>query len=336
MTKAEAFRTCAPAGALAFALLTSGCSEKPASPDPGPKIGIVYTAPIPVINEIIAGFEARVRQDFPTAQFIARHADDREEQYEPTVAAVLAQRPTLMAPITTPMTKLTVQSARGATPVVFMGVTDPVGAGVARSIARPEIATGSSDLCPFEALLKITRDTMPDAKVVGLPYDPTDQPAVFGRGRILELAPKFGFRVVDAQVTSADELGTTVSALATRSDAVLIAADNLMMNNPAVVVNAARQRGRPAFACDSASVKAGALAGVSVNYREIGVLAGERAVQVLKGAKPGDLPVGVLQSGGLLSNLKAACALRRNATAFPKEATPVDPGTVCNGTAVAK
>jgi putative ABC transport system substrate-binding protein len=300
-------------------------------PQQGPVIAIAYTAPIPVINDIIAGFEDRVRRDFPNARFVASHADGRQEQYEPTVSAMLAKRPALFAPITTPITKLAVQDARGSVPIVFMGVTDPVGAGVAKSIEKPEIATGSSDLCPFDALLSVVHLALPNARTIGLPYDPTDQPAVFGRRQLLDLAAKHGLRVIDAQVTSADELNAAVGGLASRADAVIIAADNLMMSNPAAVVNAARARGKPTFACDDASVRAGAVGGVSVNYRQIGELAGDRAVQVLKGAKAGDLPVGVLHSGGMIFNLKSACLSNIKLPPLPAGAIALDPSTTCGG-----
>jgi putative ABC transport system substrate-binding protein len=318
---------------LAVAVLAGGTyllvGRQAKTPEQGPVIGIAYTAPIPVINDIIAGFEARVRKDFPTARFIVAHADGREEQYQSTVSAILAKRPDLMAPITTPISKLAVQGARGSVPIVFMGVTDPVGAGVAKSIDRPELATGSSDLCPFDALLTVVRTALPSAKTIGLPYDPTDQPAVFGRQQLLGLAGKHGFKVIDTQVTSADELNASVGGLAARTDAILIAADNLMMSNPTVVVNAARARGKPTFACDDASVKAGAVGGVSVSYRQIGELAGDRAVQVLKGTSPGTIPVGVLHTGSMIFNLKSACASRIALPPLPAGATALDPSTTC-------
>jgi putative tryptophan/tyrosine transport system substrate-binding protein len=87
-----------------------------------------------------------------------------------------------------------------------MGVTDPIGAGVARSIKEPGIATGSSDLCPFSNLLQVTRQLLPNAKTIGLPYNPSDEPAVFGRSQLIALAPEYGFSVLDRQVTSATEL----------------------------------------------------------------------------------------------------------------------------------
>ena len=49
-----------------------------------PRIGIVYTAPITVINEIIEGFKEVVVRHFPQAQFIERHASGNVAEYTGT------------------------------------------------------------------------------------------------------------------------------------------------------------------------------------------------------------------------------------------------------------
>ncbi len=276
----------------------------------GPSIAIVYTAPHPVINDIILGFKSTVTKALPNVTFSEHHAEGRPEQYGTSVLAAISTRPGLLAPITTPITKSAVEQARGQIPIVFVGVTDPVGAGVVRSLDKPGIATGSSDLCPFTSLLSIVREVLPNAKILGLPYNPTDQPAVFGRQLLLETAPRYGFSIADQQIVSASELSTQVRGLATRVDAVLIAADNLMMENPSAIVSAAADAGKPTFACDTASIRAGSVSGVSVNYRKVGELAGELAVKVLGGQTPGELPVAVLNEGGIAINRSAACRVR--------------------------
>jgi putative tryptophan/tyrosine transport system substrate-binding protein len=290
---------------LMFVFIWGGATE--AQEPRAPKIGIVYTSPHPVINEIIDGFKETVLRQFPNAQFVERHANGNESEYTGAVLSVLSQHPTLLVPITTPISKIAVEEARGKTPIVFLGVTDPVGAGIVDSLEIPKKSTGSSDLCPFDALLSITHQLLPNAKVLAIPYNPSDQPAVFGLGRIRTLAPKFGFTVIDRQVTSRDELSTEVRGVSSRADAVLLAADNLMMENPGLVASAASSEGKPVFACDATSVQKGAVAGVSVKYRDVGRAGGELAVRVLNGAVPGSLPVAVLSSGGLIVNRQAAC-----------------------------
>lgn len=275
-----------------------------------PKISILYTEPHPLINEIIAGFKAAVLRSFPKTTFFERHANGRQEEYGTAVTAGISAQPDLLAPITTPIAKITVDQARGRIPVVFLGITDPVGAGIARTLQRPVLATGSSDLCPFSGLLALARDVLPRAKTLGLPYNPSDQPAVYGRAQLIALAPKYGFAIRDEQVTSASELPIQVRGLATRVDAVLIGADNLMLENPSAVASSAAAAGKPTLSCDEPSVRAGAVAGIGVDYRQVGEIGGNLAVQVLRGKMPGDLPVAVLNAGRVTVNREAACRVR--------------------------
>jgi putative ABC transport system substrate-binding protein len=272
-----------------------------------PIIGIVYSSPHPAINQIIDGFKKTVSKEYPEAQFIEKHANGRPEEYGTQVLATINSNPDLIVPITTTISILTVEQVREKIPVVFLGVTDPVGAGIVKSLEKPVLSTGSSDLPPFESIIKLARKLFPDAKKLGLPYNPQDQPAVFGRKKIKEIASFYGFEVVDQQITSPSELSVQVQALAQRSDIILISSDNLMMENPTLIVNAALNSGTPTIACDKVSVEKGAIAGIGVDYRQVGIEGGKNAIQVLKGRNPGSIPVAVLNAGNMVLNKKAFC-----------------------------
>ncbi len=272
-----------------------------------PKIVIAYSAPHPLVAEVVNAFKAEVTKTFPDAVFIEKHANGNPAEFGSTVLKSIAERPALLAPISTPLTKIAVDQARGKIPVVFMAVTDPVGAGVADSMDRPGKATGSSDVCPYGVLLGIARQFMPNAKKLGAPYNPNDQPAVFGLEQFKKRSGAFGFEIIARQIPSRDELSTEVRGVASLSDAILLGSDNLLMENPDLVARAAAAAGRPVFACDSASVEKGAVAGVSIRYADIGTEAGKLAVRVLKGEAAGSLPVAVLSEGNVSVNARAAC-----------------------------
>lgn len=295
-------------------------------------ISIVYTSPHPVINEIINGFIEVVRDSFPDVGFIERHANGQTDEYSTQVQAAIRDKPSILVPITTPISKIAVQEAPSSLPIVFLGVTDPVGAGIIPSLELPEKATGACDLCPFESLIKLTRELFPKAKILGLPYNPVDQPAVFGRKQIIALAPQYGFEIVDVQVTSPSELPIQIKGLARKVDVVLIAADNLMMENPALISESALEMKRPTVACDLASVEKGAVAGVSVNYKDVGAMGGLNAIKVLKGIPVKDIPVAVLSNGEIALNLEAACraGIRFDSLAVAKALHVVQKDFICN------
>jgi putative ABC transport system substrate-binding protein len=291
--------------AIATFWLVASCNNQASD---HPRIAIIYTQPYPVLNDAIAGIKEIVLGKFPNAEFFERHANGRPEEYGATVLAAINWHPTVLAPLTTQISSIAIDQSRGAIPVVFTAVTDPLGAHIVKSLEHPELSTGSSDLCPFASLLQTAREVSPSAKTLGLPYNPTDQPAVFGRQQLLSLAPRYGFTIADQQISSLTDLASSVGGLASRTDAIIISSDNMMMENAASVASAAAEHGKATYACDSGSVGAGAVAGVEVNYREVGRLSGQLIVQVIQGARPGDLPVAVVNSGGLALNLRAACA----------------------------
>ena len=66
-------------------------------PKPQPKIGIVYTAPHPLMNVVIEGFKDVVTRAIPNASFFERHAEGRPEQYGTAVLATIAANPDLFA-----------------------------------------------------------------------------------------------------------------------------------------------------------------------------------------------------------------------------------------------
>lgn len=267
----------------------------------GPKIGIVYTTPFPLMNEVIARFKEVVTKAIPNAAFFERHADGRKENYRIAVSEAIDANPDLLVTITTPITKLAKEQTRGRIPIVFIGVTDPVGAGVVG-----DRVTGSSDPCFFPELLQMARQVLPKAETIGLPYDPSDEPAIFSRRELIKLAKDYNFRVIDRQVKSVDELPEKVRDLASRVDVIVIAADNLMMANARAVVSSALKAGKLVLACDSGSVEAGAVAAFSVNYRQEAELAGQLAVEVLNGRPPEKSSLMVPDLGEMVMDLTAA------------------------------
>ena len=72
------------------------------------------------------------------------------------------------------------------------------------------------------------------------------------------------------------------------------------------LVKASREANKPLFGGESGSVEKGAVLAVSINMTKFGDLTSELVVNVLKGAKPGDLAVEVVTYGDLLVNAAAA------------------------------
>ena len=112
-----------------------------------------------------------------------------------------------------------------------------------------------------------------------------------------KLGPGLGFTVDARPITSRDELPTVVRELVRSNDAVLVGADNGMFEAAPNIAKIALDNRKPFFAADSSSVKAGAAAGVTIDYRLVGLAGGKLAVRVIKGERAGTIPVTLMTEG---------------------------------------
>lgn len=294
-----------------FASSFGGCTKQPRDGKKQFKIGLVYIAPHELINQVIQGFKDGMKAELPEGSFqiIEKHANGDTTQLSPTVDATIANGIDLLVPITTPMSQVALKNAPKNVPVCFLAVTDPLGAGLIDSVAKPVRSTGVSDLAPFEIILQFVRQTSPNAKTIAFPYNPEEQPAVFGRDQVLKLAPGMGFKVDAKAMTSKDEFPSLISHLANTNDVILIGSDNAMFEAAPQIVKAGLDARKPVFAGDSTSIKAGAVGGYTIDYYQVGKEGAKLAARILKGEKAGDIPVLIMHEGVLELNLTSSSKL---------------------------
>lgn len=309
-------RVCLFLPAVLVALVFSGCLQK-SQPQVSSKekakpykVGVVFTAPHAVIDDIVAGFkETLVAElgDQKEAVVYVEHANGDWAQFGATIDSVLSKELDLIVPITTPVSQNALKRASASVPVCFLGVTDPIGAGLVDDLeSTQKKCTGVSDLAPFEAILGFIRKEMPAAKSIGFPYNPEDQPAMFGLAQVKKFAPGLGFKVDARPVTSQDEILTLVNDICQSNDCILIGSDNLMFEMAPTIVKAALNSKTPVFAGDNTSIKAGAVGGFTIDYRTVGVEGAKLAKRILAGEKVNEIPCVVLKNGVLEINLTSA------------------------------
>jgi putative ABC transport system substrate-binding protein len=298
--------------ALGLAFLIAACggdegaNEMPLEEEPF-SIGLVYTAPHELINQVVLGFKEGLATGLQGGfSIVEKHANGDVTQFAPTVNSTIAAGLDLLVPVTTPISQIALKAAPNNLPVCFLAVTDPVGAGLVESLDEPVLGTGVSDLAPFESVLRFIRETVPSARTIGLPYNPEEQPAVFGRDQVLKYAPRFGFEIDPKAVTSKDEFSSLIRHLAATNDLLVIGSDNAMFEASPTIVKSALDARRPVFAGDSTSIKNGAVGGLTIDYYQVGWEGAKLAIRILKGEKAGAIPVVVLNEGVLELNLGTA------------------------------
>jgi putative ABC transport system substrate-binding protein len=198
-------------------------------------------------------------------------------------------------------------------PVVFVNVTDPVGAGYVATLASPGgNATGFSfvEYGTSAKWLEFLKEITPRVKRVAVLRDPTVPVGIGQLGAIQSAAPTFGVEVIPVDVRDEREIDRSVSTFARVTDGCLIvsASPLAIVHRELIIALAARHR-LPAIYFQRVFVDGGGLLSygpdpIDPYYRAAGYVD-----RILKGEKPADLPVQAPTKYELVINLKTAKVL---------------------------
>lgn len=235
-------------------------------------------------------------------------------QGNPATAAQIARqfagaRPDVIVPISTPSAQAVVASTREI-PVVFTAVTDPVGAQLVKSLEKPGAnVTGVSDMAPVAEHVALIREIVPSVKRLGVLYNPGEPNSVSLVKALKDEAQKAGLTVVEATVTKSADAQPAARSLVGKADAIYVPLDNTVVSALESVVAVGQQAKLPVFSADTDSVARGTVASIGFDYRQVGRQTGEAVVRILKGEKPGDVPVTFAKGTDLFVNPKSAAAM---------------------------
>lgn len=287
-----------------IALMLGGCDNKNTTLK---KVGVATLMSHPALDQVRDGMReellSRGWQEGKTIEFIERNAN-QQMQVVPTIANdMAAQNLAVMVAITTPVAQALRKVARG--PLVFAAVTDPVGAGLIADIEKGQgDVTGTSDAWPYEDQLALIREILPQAKRLGVLYNPGEAASQYGIKEIRRFAPKFGFELIEAPANAVSDVRPVAENVADRVDALFLSSDNTVIGGMVGALRVALSKKKPLFVGDSGTVEKGGLGAVSVGYRELGKRTGELVDRLLKGER--DIKPFVGKGNEVYVNRKAA------------------------------
>jgi len=204
------------------------------------------------------------------------------------------------------------QMATTRIPIVFMGGSDPVEAGLVKSFARPGgNITGIADL-ELELVpkrMEIFRELIPGLKRVLLVYDATNALAVSRLKVHRDAAHRLGLTLVERPARTEEEARSLISAIRKSEVDGIFSPTLLSLNIPGLILDIAPKRAIPTMFHDVFFVERAGLASYSTNLYEQGRQTARLVDKILKGEKPGDVPVEQPTKFELVINLKAAKAL---------------------------
>ncbi len=235
-------------------------------------------------------------------------------QGQPATAAQIARKfvgdkAAVIVAISTP----SAQAAQAATrdiPIVFSAVTDPVSAKLVDSAEKPGgNVTGVSDRAPIGEQLDLIREMTPNAKTIGIVFNPGEANSAAIVTLFKEMATSKGFKVVEGPATRSADISTATRSLVGKVDVIYAPTDNTVISAFEAVSVVATGAKIPLYAGDTDSVARGAFASLGFNYYGLGRQTGDQVVHLLKGEKVGALPVVYAKGSDLVVSKKTAAAI---------------------------
>ena len=241
-----------------------------------------------------------------------RYAHGQVERLPELAAELVRLNPdVIVAPYTPPA--LAAKHATSTIPIVFAVVADAVGAGLIVNLARPGgnitgLTSTGAELGGKR--LELIKQVIPKASRVAVLYNPADRSNVLAFEQLQEAAPNLRLILQPLAVREPGQFEAAFSAMTREhANAMIVAPGVLTDEHKELLVSHAAKRRMPAMWGHRHFVDAGGLMSYAVNFSDQIRQSAVYVDKILKGARPGDLPVEQPTRYELVINLKTAKAL---------------------------
>lgn len=273
------------------------------------KIGVSVIVDHPALKADQEGFEQALKDNGVMAEYDYQNAQGDMSNAQAIARKFKGDNLDLVHCIATPTSQAVVKVVTN-TPVVYSSVTDPVDAGLVKTMGPAGgNVTGVSDAWPYDRQVKLSSEMAPAAKKWGTIYNAGDANSVKSIGWAKAAMKKYGLEFIEITVATSAEVHMAAQSLADRVDAVFIISDNTVVSAFESLVKVCTDKKKPLFGGGVESVPRGSIAALGFDYFQVGYTAGLKAVDILKGGKkPGDIPSSLTKKLQLVVNPKAAKA----------------------------
>jgi len=206
----------------------------------------------------------------------------------------------------------TIRQATSTIPIVFVLGSDPLGTGLVANLGRPGgNVTGLSNQQIETAAkrLALSREALPELRRLAIMANVENPSAVREMREVEAAAGALGLQTTTLDIRRADDIGPALTALKPRADALYVAVDQLVGAYRDRVIIFALAARLPTIFSNREFVQAGGLMSYGANFPAEFRRAAEYVEKILRGTKPGDIPVEQPTKFDLVVNLTTAKAL---------------------------
>lgn len=313
---------------LGTALILSGCGMQDAKEGTNPpadkvfRVGVTQFVAHPALDLDQKGFLDQMKEEgFTEGENV--EFDIKNSQGDPNLAKTIADKfvadqVDVILAITTPSSQAAAQAVKGTQiPVVFIAVSDAVGAGLIKETDQPTGTniTGVYSADPVEEQMDLIREIQPSAEKLGVIYNAGEANSASNVQRIKTYL-NGKMTVVEATVAGSNEVQAAAQSLAGRVDAIFMPQDNTVMSAVQALIKVAQDHDIPLYTGDTESVKNGALATLGNDEYDCGRQGATMVARILHGEKPGEITPEKIRKRTLLINKGVA---EKYSVSLPKE-----------------
>ncbi len=207
---------------------------------------------------------------------------------------------------------LAAKQATSVIPIIFAVAVDPLGIGVVASLARPGgnvtgLSLQSADIASKR--LQLLHEINPGFRRLAILANVGYPAAVLEMGEVQTTARALGLEATTLEIRRAADIEPAFEALKGRAEALYVCGDALVVANRIAINTLALAARLPTVSSFREYVEAGGLMSYGPNFPDLFRRAGNYVDRILRGAKPGDLPVEQPTTFDLVINLTTAKAL---------------------------
>src|SRR6516164_6100121 len=268
-----------------------------AQPGRVPTVGFLGASTLSAWSLWTAAFVQRLRElgwiDGRTIAIEYRWAEGRSERYTEIGAEFVRLKVDVIVTTGTAVPALT--QLTSAIPIVFAAAVDPVGSGLVASLARPGgnvtgLSTQTTELVTKR--IEFLRELLRDLRRIAVMGNPGYSAVLLEMREVEAAAQTLGLEIDTAEVTRAEDVSPAFDKFTSRVQALYVCPDALMNANSGRINTLALGAHLPTmYATRSPFVEGGGLMAYGPNNVELFRRAGDYVDKILRGAKPGDIPV---------------------------------------------
>ena len=271
------------AGVAALALSAcggSGSGSSSASGDKTYKIGVLQLTQHAALDAANEGFVEALDASGLSYSIDQQNANNDQSACATIASKLVGDGDDLIFAIATPAA----QAATSDIPIVGCAITDYAASGLVADNDKPGgNLTGTSDMNPVDDQIAMLQKVLPNAKHIGMLYCTAESNSQLQVEMAEAACDKAGLTTERFTVSSSNEVQSVVESMVGKVDAGYSPTDNTIAAAAAQVGQIAKEGKLPFIAGEENMCMGLGICTVSIDYKELGKMAGEMAVKILKG-----------------------------------------------------